>query len=102
MITLNNLYHAETPVENSEHFTTLFENHSLKIEAIRSWLKIPGDIYNQEHDEWVILLSGEAVLQIANQRLNLQAGDYCFIPCHTEHQVLSTSENALWLGVFSS
>lgn len=102
MITLNNLYQTETPTENSEYFTTLFQNYSLKIEAIRSWLKTPGEVYNQENDEWVILLSGEATLQIAGQRLTLNAGDYCFIPRQTEHQVLSTSENALWLGVFSS
>lgn len=102
MIPLNNLYHMKKPAENSEHFSTLFQNHSLKIEAIRSWLKTPGDIYNQEEDEWVLLLIGEASLQIGDQRLNLIRGDYCFIPRHTEHRVLSTSEDALWLGIFSS
>ena len=102
MITLNNLYSDEKPAKNSEIFSTLFQNHSLKIEAIRSWLKTPGELYKQEQDEWVVLLNGEACLQISDQKLNLIAGNYCFIPRHTEHQVLSTSSDALWLGVFSS
>ena len=102
MITLNNLYHTETPVPNSEIFTPLFQNQTLKIESIRSWLKAPGEIYDQQEDEWVVLLIGEASLQIDGERLNLRGGDYCFIPRHTRHQVLSTSSDALWLGVFSS
>ncbi|MDD2780330.1 cupin domain-containing protein [Sulfuricurvum sp.] len=102
MITLNNLYRTETPVSNSEIFTPLFQNKTLKIESIRSWLKAPGEIYDQQEDEWVVLLIGEASLEVNEQRLTLSAGDYCFIPAHTKHQVLSTSSDALWLGVFSS
>jgi len=102
LITLNNLYQDQKATENSEIFSTLFQNQTLKIEAIQSWLKVPGELYNQEQDEWVVLLIGEACLQIDDQRLTLRAGDYCFIPRHTEHQVLSTSRDALWLGVFSS
>jgi len=99
---VQNLYLKEEPSENSELFSTLFQNGSLKIESIRSWLKDPGEYYNQEQDEWVLLLSGEAKLEIDNQTFDLQSGDYCFIPKHTSHRVLSTSKNALWLGVFSS
>lgn len=102
MIIVNNLYHNDKPAENSEIFSTLFQSHSLKIESIRSWIKSPGEHYDQEDDEWVVLLIGEASLQVSNQTLNLRAGDYCFIPRHTKHQVLSTSSDALWLGVFSS
>lgn len=102
MISINNLYLGQNPRENSEIFSTLFQNDSLKIEAIRSWLKTPGEIYNQVQDEWVLLLSGEAQLEIETLEINLKPGDYLFIPRHTPHRVLSTSQNALWLGVFSS
>mgnify|MGYP001810020063 CR=1 FL=1 len=99
---INNLYGREEPVENSELFSTLFQNDSLKIESIRSWLKSPGEMYNQEKDEWVMLLEGSAELEINRRTFSLTRGDYCFIPKHTPHRVLSTSKNALWLGVFSS
>lgn len=102
MIAINNLYTSPEPNENRELFTTLFQNNSLKIESIRSWLKIPGEFYNQEEDEWVLLLAGEAKMELKGITVNLQAGDYCFIPRHTQHRVLSTSKDALWLGVFSS
>lgn len=102
MIPINNLYRQIEPTENTETFTTLFQNHSLKIDSIRSWLKTPGKHYNQEQDEWVILLAGEAKLEINTLEVSLSAGDYCLIPKHTLHRVLSTSKNALWLGVFSS
>ncbi|MGA9046471.1 cupin domain-containing protein [Sulfuricurvum sp.] len=83
-------------------FTTLFQNDSLKIESIRSWLKTPGEMYDQAQDEWVILLNGEAELEINTLHVTLRSGDYCLIPKHTLHRVRSTSQNALWLTVFSS
>lgn len=101
MIILNNIYHTQEPKENGETFVTVFQNNSLKIESIRSWLKAPGEVYNQEQDEWVLLVRGEASLQISEQILKMTEGDCCFIPRHTKHQVLSTSNDALWLGVFS-
>jgi cupin 2 domain-containing protein len=93
---------VEEPAFNSENFSTLFESDSLKIESIRSWLATPGEIYNQDKDEWVLLLSGEARLEIEGREVSLRGGDYLFIPKHTPHRVLSTSKNAFWLGVFSS
>ena len=102
MIDLNNLNHLKMPSENSEFFLTLFQNDSIKIEAIRSWLKTPGETYNQDQDEWVLLISGEASFLVEDQKLQLKSGDYFLLPKHTEHQVLSTSNDALWLGIFSS
>lgn len=102
MTHIHNIYVDGEPAENSEIVSTLFHNGSIKIESIQSWIKKPGEYYNQDHDEWVILLNGEARLEIENDPFNLRSGDYCFIPKHTLHRVLSTSKNALWLGVFSS
>lgn len=102
MIPINNLYETADPHENSERFSTLFQNHSIKIETIRSWLKTPGEFYDQNEDEWVLLISGEARLELDTVERTLKAGDYCLIPKHTRHRVLSTSKNALWLGIFSS
>lgn len=102
MIPINNLYCQNEPTENTEMFTTLFQNDSLKIESIRSWLKTPGEMYDQAQDEWVILLNGEAELEINTLHVTLRSGDYCLIPKHTLHRVRSTSQNALWLTVFSS
>lgn len=97
-----NIYEIPLLREGCEHFTLLFQNDHLKIESIRSWLKIPGEWYDQDEDEWVILLEGEAHLEIAQTKHILSRGEYLFIPKHTKHRVLSTSENSLWLAIFSS
>ncbi|HZF71707.1 cupin domain-containing protein [Sulfuricurvum sp.] len=102
MTHIDNLYKMPNPTENNEIFSTLFHNETLKIESIRSNLKTPGELYDQDQDEWVLLLEGEAKLEIGTQTREMISGDYLFLPKHTLHRVLSTSENALWLCIFSS
>lgn len=102
MIPIHNLDTLQKPTCNSETFAQLFQNGSCRIEAIRSSLTSPGEFYNQKEDEWVILIEGEAILEVEGVEYPLHRGDYCFLPKHTPHRVLSTSENALWIGVFSS
>lgn len=97
-----NLYRLENPKPNSESFTTLHQNNGIKIEAIRSHLLQPGEIYCQKEDEWVVLLRGSAQLQVEEKVIELSQGDSLFLPKQTVHQVLSTSKDALWLGVFSA
>jgi len=58
--------------------------------------------YDQERDEWVILLQGKAVLVWANgERLPLAAGDWVYIPAHHRHRVAETSAQppCVWLAV---
>lgn len=102
MIHISNLYDGENPAENNEIFSTLFQNDILKIESIRSSLKTPGEFYDQDQDEWVLLLQGEARIEIIGEIRSIRSGDYLFLPKRTLHRVISTSENALWLCVFSS
>jgi cupin 2 domain-containing protein len=102
LININNLYEGDYPAENNEVFSILFQNRTLKIESIRSSLKTAGELYDQDQDEWVLLLKGEAQMEIIDEIRSIRAGDYLFLPKHTLHRVISTSDNALWLGVFSS
>ena len=96
-----NIYTLKNPEPNSEEFTILHQNKNIKIEAIRSYLLQPGELYDQTQDEWVLLIRGHAQLRIDDTVITLKEGESIFLPKHTLHQVLSTSENALWLGVFS-
>jgi cupin 2 domain-containing protein len=97
-----NLYQSSKPSPGSEVFTTLFQNKTIRVESIRSWLKDSGEWYDQSEDEWVVLIEGKARLEIGGETLTLEKGDCLFIPSHQRHRVLWTSEDALWLGVFSS
>lgn len=96
-----NIYEIAEPAAQMELFVPLHQSSNLKIEAIRSRLSLPGEVYDQAEDEWVVLLRGTARLEIEKKEHLLCAGDHLFLPRHTSHRVLSTSDDALWIGVFS-
>lgn len=50
-------------------------------------------------DEWVMLIQGEAVLNVAGAILTLTSGGYLFLPAGLPHSVQRISEEALWLAV---
>lgn len=60
--------------------------------------------YDQEKDEFVVLLAGEAQLRFEepDEEVDLRPGDYLMIPKHRRHRVESTSfeEDCVWLAVF--
>lgn len=99
------------PVElPDELFTVLDEGSGTRIERIVSagHASPEGFWHDQEENEWVILLSGSAVLSIDNEsginQVALRPGDYRLIPAHQRHRVESTSqtEKTIWLAVYYS
>ena len=65
-ITVENIF-AEVPKSSGqEQFLTLFESESVKIQRIVSKnYSSPADFwYDQADDEWVIVLRGDATLEI--------------------------------------
>lgn len=59
--------------------------------------------YDQDKDEWVILLQGSAGLLFEGSDIpiKLQPGDYLHIPAHVKHRVEWTDNNieTIWLAV---
>jgi cupin 2 domain-containing protein len=53
----------------------------------------------QDHDEWVVLLAGDAALDVDGSTLELRPGDWVLLPAGTSHRVLRTSTGAHWLAV---
>ncbi len=82
-----------------ERFETLLRRGRLEIERIVSSARPDVGLYDQKQDEWVVLLEGQAVLEVSGDRVPLTRGDALFLPAHTAHRVLETSEGALWLAV---
>ena len=77
----------------------LLQYRQLRIERILSSARIDSGEYQQEQDEWVVLLEGHARLEVRGQALALTRGDYVFLPAGTPHRVIEVSEGALWLAV---
>jgi cupin 2 domain-containing protein len=89
---------AEAPPAG-ERFQNLLAHRNLVIERIVSAATTPPTQYVQSHDEWVVLLRGEAILEVAHEVIKLRPGDYLFLPGGTPHVVRSASAGALWLAV---
>lgn len=89
---------------SEEIFETLASGDDLQVERIvsRGHATPDGEWYDQEDDEWVILLQGEATLTWGDgTTTDLEAGDALFIEAHCRHRVTHTSEEppCIWLAV---
>lgn len=99
-----NIFSALPAPATGEVFTSLLETKGLKIERIVSHgQRSPADgWYDQDGDEWVIVLQGEAVLDLEGTgEVSMRAGDYVNIPAHTRHRVAWTApdRDTVWLAV---
>ena len=94
-----NLFAYSKPQVGGEELTELFNNQKVVINRIVSNEVEESGWYEQEEDEWFVLLEGEALLELDNEVLTLKKGDTMFIPAFTLHRVKKTSTSALWLTV---
>jgi cupin 2 domain-containing protein len=102
MIEVRNLFAKAAGVYPGEVCDTLFETEGVRIERIVSHsTPSPADFwYDQEQEEWILILQGEAKLQIhPDNQIFLKAGDSLLIPRHCRHRVEWTSAETIWLTV---
>jgi len=84
----------------------LATGHGTKIERIvsKGHSSSPGFWYDQNADEWVILLKGKAELEFEGKLdvTILKPGDYILIPAHFKHRVRWTDpdQESIWLAVY--
>ncbi|MBT8419565.1 MAG: cupin domain-containing protein [Gammaproteobacteria bacterium] len=99
-----NFFEAIPDDPEKEIFETLIDNRHVRIERIVSKGHRSPEIgwYDQEQNEWVMVLRGEAVLSFADgTSVHLQMGDCIDIPAHKKHKVGWTTpeEETIWLAV---
>lgn len=100
-----NIFKLPEQLPPAELFETLWHNDQISIKRIISTGQItpPGEWYDQEQNEWLIVLQGSAELSYEdNSRIKLIKGDYLLIPAHQKHRVeyTSTAPPCIWLTVF--
>jgi len=89
---------------NEELFETLLKNSQVQIERIisKGHTSDVGIWYDQDWDEWLLLLQGSAVIEYENQpSVTLSKGDYLLIPADVKHRVswTATDIETVWLAV---
>ena len=88
--------------KDEEFLTEIFKTKNIKIERIVSFGQTT-DWYDQDENEFVILLEGNAEIEFEEKRVvSLKKGDYIIIPSHDRHRVIKTSSNpdCVWLCFF--
>ena len=104
MITTNNLF-ANMPQDQPEEVSDeIFRSANVRIERIVSTGQASpkGFWFNQDWEEWVLLLSGNALIRFDGDRdIRLAPGDYLLIPRHVRHRVEWTDpeQETIWLAV---
>jgi cupin 2 domain-containing protein len=97
---------ADIPADLPEELvTTLLVGRGLRVERIvsRGHRSPPGFWYDQDEDELVLLVAGEARVQIEGEmERTLRAGHWLDIPAHVRHRVTFTAPDTdtIWLAVF--
>ena len=101
---MNNIYKKIPKQLDDEIFEQLAENENVRIERIisKGHQSPTSGWYDQEQNEWVIVLRGEAVLSFKDgSSITLKMGDYIYINAHKKHKVSWTDPNieTIWLAV---
>ena len=101
---MDNIFKA-IPIDLSEEkIEQLVGNNHMKVERIISkGHKSPASgWYDQNFQEWVLLLKGEARLSFIDESpITLKPGDYLNIPAHKKHRVDWTTpdDETIWLVI---
>ncbi len=87
-----------------ERVDVVLQTPLLRIERIlsRGHRTSAGEWYDQEKDEWVMVLAGNARLAFdGGLERSLRGGDALLIPAHTRHRVEFTSSDpvCIWLAI---
>jgi len=104
-VELSNIFSKIPFFMQGEISETLLKADDFKLERIISSGQAtpPGEWFDQNTNEWVILLSGSAGLQFdAEEEVCIMyPGDYVYIPAHKRHRVEWTDpeQKTVWLAL---
>jgi cupin 2 domain-containing protein len=100
-----NLFDGIPSLVPDELVEVLWATGATRVERIvsRGHASPPGFWYDQDDDEWVILLSGQARLLVDGEpdAVELRPGDHVLLPAHQRHRVEWTdpSQDTVWLAI---
>ncbi len=102
---LQNLFDDLPDSSPDERLDELVRGDDFKLERIVSTGQATpkGEWYDQNFDEWVVLLTGSAALRFEDEvaELVMRPGDYILVPAHRRHRVEWTDETVptVWLAL---
>jgi cupin 2 domain-containing protein len=103
---MNNIYARIPEGFREEMFEDILHGGAFKLKRVVSQGQATalGQWYDQDRDEWVVLLSGSAGIRVEGQEevMVLKPGDYVHLPAHQKHRVEWTDAKAatVWLAIY--
>lgn len=91
-----------------EFVEVMAEGKDVTIERIvsRGHVTPEGEWYDQVRNEWVVLLTGAATINIEDKKelVHLKPGDSLHLPAHLRHRVEWTDpdQDSLWIAIHYS
>jgi cupin 2 domain-containing protein len=85
-----------------EETTALVVGSGFAVEQILSGELASPQRYEQDHDEWFVVVDGGAVLEVDGVQHVLERGDWWWLPTGTPHALLRTERGTSWLVVRST
>ena len=89
---------SDAPADG-ETTTSLWDRVDLRVEQILTGAADPDELYDQDHDEWVLVQHGGATLEVDGEPVALQADDWILIPAHCRHRVMHADRGTSWLAI---
>ncbi|MBI1845903.1 MAG: cupin domain-containing protein [Candidatus Rokubacteria bacterium] len=102
---MSNLFAGVPSSPPDEHLDVILETPAFRLERIvsRGHASPPGFWYDQDGDEWVVLVSGRATLRFEDEPKprTLVPGDHLLIAAHRRHRVdwAAANEPTIWLAL---
>ncbi|MFQ5543441.1 MAG: cupin domain-containing protein [Nitrospiria bacterium] len=102
---INNIFDSIPEHLDEEICEVIIQSDHVKIERIisKGHQSPESGWYDQERNEWVIVLKGEAVISFEDgKEVNLNVGSYLNIRAHKKHKVRWTNPKTetIWLALY--
>src|SRR3954469_17017955 len=100
-----NVFTISSAATSQEVFEQLLAGGAFKLERIVSTGQAtpPGQWYDQDRHEWVVLVAGSGAIQFEDEPepRTLRPGDYLYIAAHCRHRVEWTDaqQPTIWLAL---
>ena len=95
-----NIFEYDLPEIDSEDFITQLSKKNVEIKTIVSNTLSSPQSFKQDCDEWVVVLSGCAKIEMDGVVHKLKKGSSLFIEANKEHTLLKTKKVVVWLAVY--
>jgi cupin 2 domain-containing protein len=89
---------ASAPAEG-ERVVPLAHFPTLTVEQILSGALPEPVSFDQDFDEWVVLLEGRARMLVDGEEVELEPGEWLLLPAGCPHTVVETQPGSSWLAL---